>query len=229
MPAMQRRRVLRRRSRGYREIETDLAPVTVPKAPRKRLASSWPLAGGVLLVGGGFLLWYFRDDVVTIGIKLGTIVGYYPDPTSRASVYASAINSAAQQTGVPASIIAGIGDRETLWGTSSDLSQPGPGGTGDGGHGLGLMQLDNRYNPISNWTDPTANVLKGAQVYASGYTQLQNAGVDPSILTKAAASAYNAGVSAVLSAINNGADSDSPTTGGNYGADVVGRASKYSG
>ena len=217
------------RRRSYRDApDTALAPRT-----RIRLVT---VGTGLAVVGGGIIIaWLITPDnfpvknqLRTWTIDLGNVVGYYPDPTSRASTYWPQIQQASSTTGTPTNIIAGIGDRETLWGLSSALSQPGPAGTGDKGNGMGLMQIDQRYNPLTNWQDPQTNITAGASIYADYYNQLQTAGVDPSILARAAASAYNAGVSRVLGAINSGADPDSVTTGGNYGADVVGRASKFS-
>lgn len=40
----------------------------------------------------------------------------------------------------------GILDRETRGGTDTGLDRPGPSGRGDGGHGHGLWQLDDRYH-----------------------------------------------------------------------------------
>lgn len=203
--------------------------------------SSWSpsptvIGAGIFLVGGGLLIWwsgsadsnFFINPVRTQLYNLTGYVGYFPDPSKRAATYLSQIQAASAATGVPASIIAGLGDRETLWGLSSALSQPGPAGTGDNGNGMGLMQIDQRYNPLSNWQDPQTNISAGAGIYSSYYSQLQSAGVDPSILTRAAASAYNAGVAGVLKAIQAGQDPDSVTTGGNYGLDVVSRAAKFS-
>jgi hypothetical protein len=231
-----------RRVRGFGDEDVDdeaeeaprftFPAVHVPPPERaERKGSSkglnWPLIGGATLVGGGFLLWYFQGQALQVVYSLGSVVGFYPDPTSRASAYSSSLQKASQATGVPTNILAAIGDRESLWGAV--LSPKGPTGTGDSGNGLGLMQLDQRYNFIPNWQDPDANVLRGAQVYQAAFTQLQNAGVDSSILARAAADAYNAGVTGVLSAIQAGQDPDSVSTGGNYGTDVMGRAAKYSG
>jgi len=225
---MQRHRI--RHVRAYRDGPAAITLAPPRSSSRFHLA---PIVSGLGLLGGGLLLWYYRDTALTWAVKLGGAVGYYPDPTSRASAYSAAITAASQATGVSTAIIAGLGDRETLWGLSSDLSQPGPAGTGDGGHGRGLMQIDDRtwssWISATDWTDPGQNVLKGAQIYAAGYNQLQNAGVDPSILARAAADAYNAGPGTVLAAIQAGADPDSVSTGGNYGADVMGRAAKYVG
>lgn len=193
------------------------------------------VVGGLALLGGGALLWVYRGTLLNAAIRAGGIVGWYPDPSSRAALYAQQIAAAASATGVDPSIIAGLGDRETLWGLLT--SPKGSGGTGDFGHGHGLMQIDDRtwasWLASNDWTDPYTNILKGAQIYAAGYQQLQSAGVDPSILAKAAACAYNAPIGNVLGAIQAGNDPDTVTTGpapglpGNYGSDVMARAAKY--
>lgn len=184
-----------------------------------------PVLGGLAILGGGALLYYFRDELLQYSIQAAGLVGWFPDPSSRAAPYAAMIASAASSTGVDPSLIAGIGDRESGWGVF--LNPKGAGGTGDGGNGLGLMQLDVRYNPIANWQDPQANILKGAQVYAAGLAQLTGQ-VDSSIILPAAVAAYNAGVQGVLNAIAAGGSPDDATTGGNYSQDVLARAAKYS-
>ena len=193
------------------------------------------IVGGAAILGGGALLWVYRDSLLNYAIHAGSLVGWYPDPSSRAAPYAQPIAAAASATGVDPSIIAALGDRETLWGLLT--SPKGPGGTGDFGHGHGLMQIDDRSSrsrrATNDWTDPYTNILKGAQIYAAGYAQLQAAGIDPSLLARAAACAYNAPIGNVLAAISAGNDPDSVTTGpalglpGNYGTDVMARAAKY--
>ena len=65
----------------------------------------------------------------------------------------------------PALLLA-IMDRESQGGES--LDPPGPGGVGDKGNGLGLMQLDRRYAgrallPGDAWKDPETNIRAGAR------------------------------------------------------------------
>ncbi|MHB8734653.1 MAG: transglycosylase SLT domain-containing protein [Terriglobales bacterium] len=184
-----------------------------------------PILGGAALIGGGLLLYLYRDQLLGYAIQAAGYVGFYPDPSSRAAPYAQEITNAAQQTGVSPAIIAAIGDRETLWGLTT--TPKGPGGTGDGGYGLGLMQIDSRYHSLPNWQDPQTNISAGASIFAGYYAQLQAAGVDAATLNQAAAAAYNAGVGAVLGAYNAGQSVDSVTTHGDYGADVLARAAKY--
>lgn len=85
-----------------------------------------------------------------------------------AQPYGDVMLRVADEEGVDPFLIFGFGDRETLWGTTRDLSQPGPAGTGDGGHGHGLMQIDDRswgtWLASNDWTDPYTNVKKGVQI-----------------------------------------------------------------
>jgi soluble lytic murein transglycosylase-like protein len=216
----------RRRRRGYGDD-----PGTA-LAVRRPLRPNWTVVGGgVVIIGGGFALWQLtpvdnalKNPLRTYAVALGSRLGYSPDPSSRAAVYWQQIQQVSQETGVDASLIAAIGDRETLWGTSSSLSQYGPAGTGDGGHGHGLMQIDDRSHGAwlgsNDWTDPYTNIS-----YAVGQILL------PALNTfgdaRTAADAYNAGVGGVQKAIASGNDPDSPTTDGNYGSDVMRRAAKF--
>ncbi len=73
-------------------------------------------------------------------------------------------------------LLAAICWRETRAGMATQLSKPGPTGTGDGGHGKGLMQVDDRWHAafVSKvlpdgrmaWQDPASNIDYGAAVLA---------------------------------------------------------------
>ena len=62
-----------------------------------------------------------------------------------------------------------------LWNVKVDLVSierpPGPIGTGDSGHGRGLMQIDDRSHGqwlmTHNWQDPETNITYGGQILAS--------------------------------------------------------------
>ncbi len=105
-------------------------------------------------------------------------------------------SSVASEMGVPPFLVAAIGDRETKWGTARELSEPGPGGTGDGGHGRGLMQIDDRAWPEwcaargsdgePLWKDPRENVRQGCRVIRAAWSRLLD--------WPATICAYNAGV-----------------------------------
>jgi Transglycosylase SLT domain len=114
-------------------------------------------------------------------------------------------------------VLGAIMDRESAGGQT--LSPRGPTGTGDGGHGRGLMQIDDRahveFTSGDEWQDPQANVTYAAKLLRSLYDA---SGGD---LAKAVA-AYNAGPRVFRLA-----DPDSMTTGGDYSADVLARADSF--
>ena len=145
-----------------------------------------------------------------------------PPGASEAETYRSFIEKAAKEYGFSPSIIAGFGSKETGWGTSTLLDQPGPGGTGDYaprqpphpdnlppdglGFGRGLMQIDYEFHPFAktgNWRDAEANILEGAKVlkqkmnFLEKYTTLKGAD-----LLRATIAAYNAGEGTISKAIN---------------------------
>lgn len=85
-----------------------------------------------------------------------------------AAPYGDVMLRVADEQGVDPFLIFALGDRETRWGSSRDLDQPGPAGTGDGGHGHGLMQIDDRswgdWLASHDWTDPYTNVSQGVRI-----------------------------------------------------------------
>lgn len=125
--------------------------------------------------------------------------------------------AAAARHGVPLAVLVAVADRETHLGALVENA----GWRGDGGHGRGVMQIDDRAHPMfvnaHADDDHAANIQYGAAYLATlartfgGYT-------------KAALAAYNAGPGAVQRAVSAGRDPDSVTTGGDYGADVLARA-----
>ncbi len=107
----------------------------------------------------------------------------------RLEQWRSMLAVASTATGVPMSLLAAIMDRESRGGEA--LSPPGPHGTGDVGHGHGLMQIDDRSwaaftGDKSRWTDPQANITFGAGILASNYRAFEESW-PPAIC------AYNAG------------------------------------
>ena len=162
-----------------------------------------------------------------------------------AAKYRAFIEDAAKQYKFQASVIGGIGSRESHWGLT--LKPPGPEGTGDfierrfptghrdgplpsddGGFGRGLMQIDYDYHEFArtgNWKEPKENISYGAKIlhdlrrYFERQTNLQS--LD---LLRAAIAAYNTGPHRVLKTIRKGLDPDLYTTGGDYSTDVLSRA-----
>jgi hypothetical protein len=112
-------------------------------------------------------------------------------------------------------MLGAIIDRESKGGDA--LSPPSSGGVGDGGHGRGLMQIDDRYHQFARtgaWADAAANILYGAALLRSLYGQTSGD-------VQRAVAAYNA--KAALTA----QVPDSVTTGRNYATDVLARASGW--
>lgn len=83
-----------------------------------------------------------------------------------AAQYAPIILRVARETNLDPFLIFALGDRESQWGDA--LTPKGPGGTGDFGHGRGLMQIDDRSNAAwlaaNDWRDPYKNVRRGAEI-----------------------------------------------------------------
>lgn len=153
--------------------------------------------------------------------KLGAVL---PVPLSD---YAAEIVEAAGAD-LPPELVAAICWRESRGG--SVLSPPGPTGTGDNGHGRGLMQVDDRTwgtwlachdsSGMPLWQIAGENLTKGAEILRSALTLFPGdleAGVD----------AYNASPRAVRAAEAAGGTGDEATTGKNYGADVLRTALAY--
>ena len=101
-------------------------------------------------------------------------------------------------------ILAGVMQCETQGGQAPGLDVQGPSGRGDGGHGHGLMQVDDRFHAsmvacllgdaTRAWANPAFNVGFGASILADFLRHL--AGDYP-----AAICAYNAGEGAARGAL----------------------------
>jgi peptidoglycan hydrolase-like protein with peptidoglycan-binding domain len=123
---------------------------------------------------------------------------------------------------LPPGLLLAIASRET---NMNDV-------VGDGGHGRGLFQIDDRAH--SEWlaqhgarragTKPP--VGEAAEFAAALLESNRSFGKENNVrakdLLKFACSAYNAGAGGALSGQQRG-DSDARTTGGDYGSDVLGR------
>jgi membrane-bound lytic murein transglycosylase MltF len=121
----------------------------------------------------------------------------------------------AKETGTAESWLAALCWRESDFGLA--LS---PDGTGDGGHGHGLMQIDDRFHgpwlAVADWRHPLTNIRKGTSIYLDGYHWLASRGLVDGTLIHAAIAAYNAGPARVLCQVRAGHDPDEITTGGDY-------------
>lgn len=108
---------------------------------------------------------------------------------------------------LPTGLLLAVGSRET------NLTNV----IGDGGHGFGVWQRDNRYWPVDETylTDVEKQAKDAAQLLAANYKVLKS--------WDYAVAAYNAGVDGVQKALAALKSADAATTGGDYAADVLGR------
>lgn len=151
----------------------------------------------------------------------------------RAEAYRAAIEAEARRNELPAAVIAGVGSRESGWGIY--LTPRGPAGTGDSGHGHGLMQIDDRYHAFArrgDWQNASSNIAYGAELLRQyidrmeDYSQGEGLGTNLMQL-RAGLAAYNGGPSGVRRALRFGRDPDTQTTGGDYSRDVLSRAGYF--
>lgn len=136
------------------------------------------------------------------------------------------ITAGALAASVPVAIIWAIGSRESHWGLA--LNPPGPEGTGDYGHGRGLMQIDDRWHEFARgdgWRDPEKNILYGAEVLRDNVRTFRT--IAPTTWLRASIAAYNCGAGNVRKALTDGRDVDYYTARRNYSADVLSRAGWY--
>jgi soluble lytic murein transglycosylase-like protein len=148
------------------------------------------------------------------------------------SLYKRPIMAVAQSTGVDPALIAGILSRESGAGLLLDAN-----GLGDGGHGYGLMQIDDgsykSWLGTHDWRNPLVNIRKGVSVLLDKRAELidlaRASGVHPSVgdLLTWTVSAYNAGADGAFDGVLDHDRSDAFTTGGNYAADVLARTAYY--
>ncbi len=111
---------------------------------------------------------------------------------------------------------------------------------GDGGHGHGLMQLDDRFNAVflaahANGLDPASNIMEGSRQLAGHVAvmkkSLSNVGpVTEDTQLTAACAAYNAGEAReahLLILTGDVTKIDFPSTDHNYGEDVLRRRNEF--
>jgi hypothetical protein len=147
--------------------------------------------------------------------------------------YGDLISALAARHGHRPEVIAGIMMRESGGGLSKWLDKLGPEGRGDGGHGHGLMQIDDRsfkdYCAGEHWKEPASNIDFGCRILASKRAYLARACKLGEIIERAAIAAYNCGEGKVEKAIDAGADVDLYTTGHDYSRAVLAFAEIYRG
>jgi soluble lytic murein transglycosylase-like protein len=148
------------------------------------------------ILGGAAAVLAFtkRESIMLYGAKAleaGKEAAFRAALSSQAKPYSAVILQAARDTGVDPFIIYALGQRESRWGAALNAN-----GTGDAGHGHGLMQIDDRsflsWLESHDWRDPYTNVRKGAEILrdkmrffegrsaVQGYTDGVNVSVDKS-------------------------------------------------
>ena len=134
---------------------------------------------------------------------------------------ASILVDEARTIGIPPSVAFGICSRETLCGAAIERT----GWAGDGGHGRGVMQVDDRYHKTFVRTyannNHRANIRYALQKVLA--VDLKTFGGS----LRQALAAYNSGAGNVRKAIRAGLDPDAYTTGRDYGRDVLHRATLF--
>lgn len=191
----------------------------------------------ILAAGGGLLKAASRTAVVGRAVDSGKLGLFRTAVPERSRQFIDDLWAIGQESGISPVVLWAIMEWESRSGTA--LDPPGPAGTGDGGHGRGLMQIDDRHHTdwlnSNEWWVPKKNIRKGAEVLRGNISFFQGrpgntpitvkgtvigAGGDvrdprplsDPLLTAAALAAYNAGPGNVLRAIALGQDHDSPTT-----------------
>lgn len=178
----------------------------------------------------GYVAAYYVDGNDTGGrysSALNPKSTYYGEHLAAASPYKTAVTAAANPYSkwLKPSILAAIGSRESGWGLFLDSND-----SGDGGHGRGIMQIDDRYHQdfinSKNWRDPGVNIQYAVNnVLAEYYSYLsKNTSLTGFDLLRGAIASYNAGPGNVVDAVNAGLDVDAYTTGEDYSWDVIQRA-----
>ena len=119
-------------------------------------------------------------------------------------------------------LLMGIGSRESHFGLLLDKN-----GKGDGGHGHGIMQIDDRshaaYIAKGTWKDPASNIEYGADVWMDNFNFFCDhfdLVEDNAQLVWASTAAYNCGAGNVKKSLLAGVGIDQRTTGHDYSADV---------
>jgi hypothetical protein len=101
---------------------------------------------------------------------------------------------------------------------------------GDGGHGHGLMQIDNRSFPEwcrkGNWRDAREAIRKGAEVLDAKRVRAIAKNIDADNVLRVAIASYNAGDHGIRDYQIHG-NPDLRTTGRDYSHDVLRRASVF--
>lgn len=131
------------------------------------------------------------------------------------------------------SVFTAIGYQETHFGWAPGYSPKGdPRGTGDGGHGRGLYQIDDRtwkdWIAKNDWGDPLTNMRKACSILRDNMGYLRSLvsmpGVDDLTFTRCVLAAYNAGPSNARKGLIHHGDPDKFTAHSRYSAYVLAKA-----
>lgn len=182
---------------------------------------------GIGILTAGVVIYMRRRTLSALGQSAVDNAGLFALAIpNEAAPYAATILAVASETGVDPFLIAAVGQRESRWGQALDSS-----GTGDYGHGHGIMQIDDRtwgsWIASNDWLDPYVNVSKGAEILAANLAYFEGKGLTGDQLTAAAAAAYNHGPGNVWSNLRSSGNPDVGTAGGNYGSAVLAMASSF--
>ncbi len=142
---------------------------------------------------------------------------------AKANGWLEFFRKASTRYSIPLSILLAIASRET---NMRNIK-------GDGGHGRGLMQIDDRYHSKfikenQEGLDPESNIDYAANLLRFNMNMVNEklGGLVPN-LWKPAISGYNGSLTKVIKVSRAGQDSDSVTTGKNYAADVLSRSEVF--
>jgi soluble lytic murein transglycosylase-like protein len=195
------------------------------------------------IAGGSLLLFVGKKKIETTATENATADENYdkfveaiPD---EAKTYADVIMRVSKETDVDPFLLTAIGSVESDWGLTN--SPKGPAGTGDNGHGRGLVQIDDRtYGPDENgvgkgdgwlgsndWRDPYTNVTRGAQELLEHFSYFDDKGLEGDDKMVASIAAYNAGPGRVWTAIKAGQHPDVKTFTGDYSQRVISKMNSY--
>jgi hypothetical protein len=146
--------------------------------------------------------------------------------------YGALIQASATHHGHRPAVVAGIMMRETEGGLSPACNPPGPACLGDGGHGHGLMQIDDRsfadYCASQHWKDPASNIDFGCAVLATKRAYLvSHLYLLAYVAEHAAIAAYNCGEGNVRKALEASQDVDVYTANHDYSRCVLEFAQAY--
>ena len=142
------------------------------------------------------------------------------------SKYLSFIKDSASKHDIEPAIICAIMSRESCAGLI--LNPPGPAGTGDGGHGRGLCQIDDRshsfFTSVEDWKDPAKNIEYGMDLLRNNINYFLRKDPNQALALRRALAGYNCGCGNVDKTISNGTDVDSRTANQDYSKNVLERA-----